>query len=381
MATTTPTLPSTYKALVATEYGQMPTLTTLPMPTATPGSAIVQILATPCDKGSLGFLDARNPEFSNEVPFIPGVSAVGRIVTTGPDATTLRPGKLVLLEPFVKARDDPDNAQIIKALFAGPTPEAQVLAQPGLWRDGFWAEYVHVALENCVPLDEKVLLGAAEEGGLGYDVVDIPHLAPLLVAYGGFRSVGLKAGETVLVAPGTGWYSGAAVEVAAAMGARVIAVGRNQDTLKRLTEAVPRVQGVQLTGDEVKDQEVLAKFGPIDVVMDFTPMGTENPLYLRSGIAALATNGRAVLMGFAYGDLAANYSALVIKNLTIKGKYMYEREDITGVVKLVESGLLKLGKQAGQQLLAQYKFEDFEKAIGQSAELGPWGQQVFFCPV
>lgn len=133
----TSTVPTFYKAVVATDYGSFLTLLTLPMPSAGPGSAVVKVLATPCDKGSFGFLDERNPHFCNEVPFIPGVCAVGRVVATGPDATTVRDGQLVLLEPFVHARDDAQH-QIVKGLFSGPTPGAQTLARPGLWRDGFW---------------------------------------------------------------------------------------------------------------------------------------------------------------------------------------------------------------------------------------------------
>lgn len=206
---------------------------------------------------------------------------------------------------------------------------------------------------------------------MGYSIIDLPHIAPLLVAYGGFRSINVQPGETVLVAPGTGWYSGAAVEVASAMGARVIAAGRNEDTLSRLAQALPRVHAVHVTGDEARDQEALAKFGPIDVMIDFTPQGIESPLYLQSSIGALAHGGRVVLMGFAYGNLAADYGQMLVKNLTIKGRYMYERKDIGGLIKLIEAGMLKLGSQAGQEILAYYTLDGFEQAIAQSAQTEP----------
>lgn len=51
-------------------------------------------------------------------------------------------------------------------------------------------------------------------GGLGYPVADLSILPKYLVAYGGFRDIDLKPGETVIVAPAMGAYSGAAVEVA-----------------------------------------------------------------------------------------------------------------------------------------------------------------------
>ncbi|KAL1963364.1 hypothetical protein VTN77DRAFT_8380 [Rasamsonia byssochlamydoides] len=373
-------LPSTFRAIVCHDYGQPPKLETLPMPEAMPGSAIVKILAAPCgatQKNTL--LRPRNPFFSNPTPFIPGVSAVGRVAAVGPDASSLKIGQLVLLEPFVRGRDDPD-AQILKGLFGGPSPAAQKLSQEHLWRNGNWAEYARVPLENCYALDEKVLLGKPEEGNLGYDIAELPYLAKQLVAYGGFRSIDLQAGETVIVTPATGSFSGAAVEVASAMGARVIAVGRNVNTLQRLAENIPRVHPVQLTGDIEKDVALLTQFGPVDAFMDFTPNSLTTPVHLKACMSALRHYGRGVLMGFPHGDLSVNYGQMVLKSLTLKAQYMYDREDVKGMIKLAERGLLKLGKKAGVQILGQYKLEDWEKALEHAAENGGWEQEVVFRP-
>ncbi|KKA25550.1 hypothetical protein T310_0430 [Rasamsonia emersonii CBS 393.64] len=373
-------LPSTFRAIVCHDYGQPPKLETLPMPEVLPGSAIVKILVAPCDAIQKNVLfSPRNPFFSNPTPFIPGVSAVGRVAAVGPDATSLQVGQLVLLEPFVRGRDDPD-AQILKGLFGGPSPAAQKLSQEHLWRNGNWAEYARVPLENCHALDEKAFLGKIEEGNLGYDVADLPYLTKHLVAYGGFRSIDLKAGETVIVTPATGSFSGAAVEVASAMGARVIAVGRNINTLQRLAENIPRVHPVQLTGDVEKDVGPLTQFGPVDAFMDFTPNFLATPVHLKACMSALGQYGRGVLMGFAHGDLSVNYAQMILKCLTLKGQYMYDREDVKGLVKLAERGVLKLGKKAGVQILGQYKLEEWEKALEHAAENGAWGQQVVFRP-
>lgn len=294
---------STFRAIVCHDYGQPPRLETLPMPEVVPRSAIVRILAAPCAATQKHvLLRPRNPVFSNPTPFIPGVSAVGRVAAVGPDATSLKIGQLVLLEPFVRGRDDSD-AQILKGLFGGPSPGAQKLSQEHLWRNG-WAEYARVPLENCHALDEKVLLRKVEDGNLGYDVADLPYLARQLVAYGGFRSIDLKAGDTVIVTPATGSFSGAAVEVASAMGARVIAVGRNISTLQRLAENIPRVHPVQLTGDVKIDVGLLTQFGPVDAFMDFTPNFLDTPVHLKTCISALRHYGRGVLMGFPRGDLS-----------------------------------------------------------------------------
>ena len=69
-------------------------------------------------------------------------------------------------------------------------------------------------LENCIPLDETRLLSSPEQGGLGYKTDDLGYLGFPLVAYGGLRDIDLKPGETIVVAPATGQFGGAAVQMA-----------------------------------------------------------------------------------------------------------------------------------------------------------------------
>ena len=55
------------------------------------------------------------------------------------------------------------------------------------------------------------------------------------------------------------------------------------------------------------------------------------------------------------------------KNLTIHGQYMYERADVRGLIKLAESGVLKLGKGGGQEVFEQFKLEEVNKAFEAAA--------------
>ena len=371
-------LPSQTKALVVHEYGQEPTIDSVPTPEAIPGSAVVKVLAVYCDPSLNDVLKPRNPYFSNPTPFIPGQSSIARVVAVGPDAVSVAPGQLVLIESFVRGRDNP-QAQILTSIFSGPNTASQKLAKAENWRNGYLTEHARVPLENCYPLNEAALLGSVQDGGLGYQVTDLAVIPKQLVAYGGFRAIDLKAGETVIVAPATGMYSGAAVEVASAMGARVLAVGRNKEVLQRLAQSIPRVVPVELTGDTAKDTEILAKFGTIDAMMDFTPASVASPLYLDAGIGVISAGGRIVLMGFAYGNLTAPYAPMVLKRLTIRAQYMYERDDIRGLIKLIDLGILKLGKQAGRELVGNYALEEWKQAF-ESCRSTTWGKDVVISP-
>ncbi|QKX57501.1 uncharacterized protein TRUGW13939_04615 [Talaromyces rugulosus] len=382
MATTSSSaLPPTTRAVVCREYGKPLSFDTLQTPTAEPGSAVVKILAAivdPSEKERL-LLKERNVHFSQQPPFIPGNCAVGRIAALGKDATSLKLGQLVLLDPFTRGRDDP-NAQIIRAVFEGPSPSAKALShQEGLWRDGFWTEYARSPLENCFPLDEKVLLGSVEQGGLGYGIGSIPYLMKHAVAYGGLRAIDLKAGETIIISPATGNHSGAAVQVATAMGARVIAVGRNAETLKLLAESNPRVHPVHLTGNVGQDVGLLTQFGTVDAFMDFTPSSMQNPLHMKACVLAVKQYGKGVLMGFPHGDFSLPYGLVIGKNITIRGQYMYEGEDVRGLIKLTERGLLKLGESSGARVL-DYTLDQYNEAISKAAESQAWGLQVAIRP-
>jgi NADPH:quinone reductase-like Zn-dependent oxidoreductase len=98
-------------------------------------------------------------------PFVPGSSAVGRIAAVGPDATRLKLGQLVYFDCYVHGRNDTTSLSL-HGLSAGFTAGSNMLMESS-WRDGTYAEYAKLPLENCFPMDEARLLGNPADGGLG----------------------------------------------------------------------------------------------------------------------------------------------------------------------------------------------------------------------
>ena len=372
-------LPSTCRALVCPGPGQPLTVQTIPTPDAVPGSAVVRVLASNVEPNTAFVLSGNVPHLSFPSPFVPGARAIGRVAALGADTTSLQVGQLVMLDPFVRGRDNPDVQLLWGFGVFGPDPAAKKLME-GSWRNGMYAEYTRTPLENCYALNEKALLGSPAEGGLGYSVADLASLSKPLVAYGGLRAIDLKAGETVIVAPATGGFSSAAVEVASAMGARVIAVGRNLNSLQSVAAANARVSIVQLKDNFEEDLGSLKKFGPIDAYLDLSPAAANDSTHIRSCLMALRPYGRASLMGVIQNDIAIPYMMAMLNKLTIRGQYMYEREDARGIIKLAEAGVLKLGKSAGHNLVGQFPLEEFEKAF-ETADQNPGaGKVVLFNP-
>lgn len=243
------------------------------------------------------------------------------------------------------------------------------------WRNGTWTTHAVVPLENVTPLNEEVLLGK-----YGYDITELTYFTRLSVVYGGMSTMGVKPGETVIVGPATGQFGGATVEVASALGARVIALGRNTEVLSHLKKAFARVETVVLSGDVDKDTEAIQAFGPADAFIDFSPVMATDLTHITSAIRALRRRGRVALMGGANVDVSIPYWLVMLNSLEIKGRWMYTRQELKEVVRLVEAGLLKLGKSVGHKVNGKFTLDEWQAALDTAAKYPSWGNQVVFTP-
>lgn len=255
------------------------------------------------------------------IPFVPGSSAVGRIASVGPDATKLKRGQLIYFDSYVCGRDDTESL-FLHGLSGGFTQGSNSLME-NMWRDSTYAEYSKLPLENCFPMDEARLLGSPANGGLGYTVEDLMYLLTISVPFGGLRDVDIKAGEKVIITPATGAFGSAAVVAALAMGARVVAMGRNVKTLERLKtfSSDGRVRIVQNTGDVAADVKELTKDGLADVFLDISPGKAYKSTHFKSCIQALRRGGRVSLMG-AHEELPlVPFQTIMLYDITLKGKW------------------------------------------------------------
>jgi D-arabinose 1-dehydrogenase-like Zn-dependent alcohol dehydrogenase len=368
-------LPSEHRALVLESIEAGFQLKSVPTPQPSEGSAIVHIKVS----GALSyFREIYNGEllqYSFPTPIVGGMSAVGHIVALGPDATILQPGQLVFVDCVVRARDDP-SALFLTAIHDGGSDASKKLMRD-VWRDGTLAEFVKVPLENCIPLNETRLCQ-----DLGYSVQDLMYLCYLLVPYGGLRDIKLEPGETVVVSPATGGFGSAGVMVAIAMGARVIALGRNETKLAKLKEHVRKgtpganIETVKLTGDERADTAAVAAFGKIDAALDLSPHGAAKSTHLKSVVNALRQNGRCSLMGMAEVTIPA--WKVVGSNISLRGKLMYERDDIVQFIKMLERGMFPKGEDF--VTTKAFGLENWKEGFETAAEYIGVGQTVVFTP-
>ncbi|MCJ1359636.1 MAG: hypothetical protein MMC33_009638 [Icmadophila ericetorum] len=366
-------LPTTHRAVVCTSTSEPLRVQHLPTPKPTPGSAVVQILVVNVI-GYGGDVYNGKLNYPFPTPLVIGNSAIARVVAVGPDASSLKVGTLVLVDAVIRGRDDPTNIFLLGA-HQGATEGSKKLMD-GEWRNATCAEYAKLPLEILFPLNEARLLG----GGLGYSIDDLAHIPTLLVPYGGLRDVGLKPGETVIIAPATGGFSSAAVFVALSMGAgKVIAMGRNKETLKSLSARDDRIVVVPISGDVATDLQALQEHDPADVFFDISPRGAAKSSHLMAGMLSLKHAGRVSLMGGIREDVTIPHSMFVHKNITLKGKWMYEPSEVRELIAMVETGVLPLGRKLGVDVVGKFKLEDSEEAFKKAKDLR-LGQKVLIEP-
>ncbi|TGJ87945.1 hypothetical protein E0Z10_g831 [Xylaria hypoxylon] len=371
----TDALPPTHKALVQEVYGEPLIVKTVPTPQPPPGAAIIKILYAPIISYMRDVYNGKR-KYPYLTPLVIGTSAIGRVAATGSDAVLLKEGDLVYFDCTIRGRDD-SGAIILMGLSQGFGEGSKKLME-GEWRDCTFAEFAKVPLENLLQLDESRLCGSPADGGLGYAPEQLTWILQAMVPYGGLRSIGLQAGETIIVAPATGAFGSAAVVVALGMGARVIAMGRNSEALEQLKTLSPRVETVQITGDVQSEVASLKKFGRIDAFLDISPTEAQNSTHFKSAVLSLRHEGRVSMMGGLLDDFPIPYRFVMRSNITLKGTWMYTRADCQAFLGLMTTGVIDVRKLV--QVVEMFKLEEWEKAFDMAAEHGRLGQIVMFAP-
>ncbi|KPI37959.1 uncharacterized protein AB675_3010 [Cyphellophora attinorum] len=335
---------------------------TVPIPQVEPGSAVVQVLDSYIVSYTRELLDG-----TRAVPYVApstaGMNAVGRIHALGPDSTALQVGQLVFTNGVLRGRDDPINSIALTGVFHGPAGGQKLMQY---WPDGSFAEYQRVPLENVLPLDEDRLVKE-----LGYSTADLTYMSQLGVPFSGLSDIELKAGETIVISPATGGFGGAAVRIALAIGAKVIAMGRNKDRLAELKALAgkpypaDRLVTVPITGDLGQEMGALAEAaGPsgIDAYLDISPAQGANGSYFKAAILVLKPYGRVSLMGGQAEDVIP-YQKVAFHQLRLRGTWMFTPDIPRKLINLIEKGVMPLGKKAGLAAPKEFALKDWKEAL------------------
>ncbi|TQS43952.1 NADPH:quinone oxidoreductase family protein [Cryptosporangium phraense] len=224
------------------------------------------------------------------------------------------------------------GSEVAGVVRSGPgfTPGQRVAAFPGL---GGFAEVAAVSPGAVFPLPDAVSFEAGAALPMNY----------LTVHFGLVRRGQLRKGETVLVHGAAGGVGTAAVQLASALGARVIAVVSSDDKI-----ATAKAAGADevVLADGFKDAvKGLTGGRGVDLVVD--PVGGDR---FTDSLRSLAVEGRLLVIGFTGGEIPqVKVNRLLLNNISVvgvgwgafwMGRPEYLQEQWADLLPLLEAGKL-----------------------------------------
>jgi NADPH2:quinone reductase len=265
-------LPLTMKAVIAKAPGGPEVLETavVPMPQLGPGQILVRVEAAGVNRPDVLQRQGLYPP-PKGAPDILGLEIAGRVVAACEGVRRFQPGDAVC------------------ALVSG----------------GGYAEYCLADASAALPVPAGMSM---------VEAASIPETF-FTVAHNVFDRGRLRSGEIFLVHGGASGIGVAAIQLAAASGARVFATA-GSDEKCRFCEALGAERAINYTSEDFADvlRQATAGHGA-DVILDM--VGGD---YLDRNIRAAAEDGRIVQIAFQRGSkVTADFMRLMLKRLTLTG--------------------------------------------------------------
>jgi NADPH:quinone reductase-like Zn-dependent oxidoreductase len=284
------------RAIVVREPGETGRLelTDVPDPEPGPADAVVRVGAAGVNNADLML---RRGFFGTGAQ-IPGIDVAGTIVSGGRDVAQSLIGTRVVLNPAVTC----GVCEYCRAGEHGTCRSRQALGQQ---RDGGYAEYVRIPIDNIHPIADALTLEQAAA---------IP--SNFFTAWQMLMSRGrLTPGETVLITAAAGGVGSAAIQIARLAGARVIAAVGREDK-RAFVLSLGADETINHTDEDLGERVLALTHGRgAELVLDI--VGASNwPHYLR----AVRAGGRIVVCSVTGGRNAdLDLVPLLANQITIVG--------------------------------------------------------------
>jgi NADPH2:quinone reductase len=300
----------------------------IPAPEVTPGHVLVDVKAAAVNFPDLLFI-ANEYQVSIPVPFTPGSEFAGRVAAIGGG-----------VEGF--AAGDPVYGSAMS---------------------GSMAEQILVPAGALFPVPEGLSMVEAAAFRVTY-----------MTAYHGLVTAGaLQPGEWVVVLGAAGGVGTATVDVAARLGARVLAAASSSERLG-VAKAIGAEAGIDYSTEDLKQRIKEITGEGADLVID--PVGDR---FAEPALRAIRWGGRFVSIGFAAGAIPKiPLNLVLLKNVTVRGMELR-----TWNAKLPEETargrevLAELIKQGMRPAVSEvHELDDVPTALQRVADRVPTGKVV-----
>jgi NADPH:quinone reductase len=266
-----------------------------PVPQPDPGEVLVKVMAAGVNRPDVMQRKGLYPPPKGATD-IPGLEIAGEVVALGPGVTRWKPGDKVM------------------ALVVG----------------GGYAEYCPAYESHCLPVPANLPITEAAA---------VPETF-FTVWYNTFERGGLKSGETLLVHGGSSGIGTAAIQLAKALGAKVITTAGSAEKCEACRKLGAELAINYKTDDFVAATKAATDGKGVDVILDM--VGGD---YIERNYEAAAVEGRVVQIAFQGSPKATvDFLRIMLKRLTHTGSTLRARSvaDKGAIARAVETNVLPL---------------------------------------
>ncbi|MEH6755285.1 MAG: zinc-binding dehydrogenase [Alphaproteobacteria bacterium] len=311
--------------MVVKEWGQPFTLEERPDPQPGPGEALMKVRAAGV---GLTLVTMRTGIFGGEAPRIMGHELGGDIVAVGDGVTNIRPGDRCAVYFYL-------NCGHCRWCHGG----RETLCENhggyvGVHVDGGYADYVVLPAGNFLPIPE----------GLDYEGAAIAADAVNTNWHCMRERAKISPHDDVLLIGAAGGVGVHGIQVAKAFGARVIAADISDEKLEFAKKwGADEVINVRAVNDIAEAAKNLTDGKGVDAAVDY--VGSSETF--TAAIEALATAGRAVLIGAKPSSVQIDPLNLLIHEKTITGSRHSTRTELMETMEVMARGTIKsaIGKR------------------------------------
>lgn len=296
-------------------FGEIPT----PKPLA--GEVLVKVKASAMNHLDLWVLRGW-PGLKLERPHVGGADIAGEIADIGEGIEGLKAGAAVIVCPGYASNKDEYTERDEDSL----SPSYKIFGES---RRGGLAEYVTVPAETIF---EKPANLSFEEA-----------CAPLLVGLSSWRMLRrraeIKSGDTVLIVGAGGGVNSISIQIASALGAKVIALSSTDEKCAQaIALGASEVINYKRVADWSREVRRLTRGVGVNIVID--NVGTQT---FAQSINSCARGGKIVTVGNTSGALVEFDNRLVFtKQISILGSSMGSRKDFEEMLKFISDKNIKV---------------------------------------